>query len=133
MGAADPTRIDGIEVTTALAVVSEVGADLSRFPSDKHFSSWLGLCPGTRITGGNVMSGEPQRCANRAAEASLAVVHAAPRCSARLCSTGGLLRQVWRMAGRRARRRAQSEPEKPARRKNFSSFAFFHVATCPGI
>ena len=54
----DLTRIDGIDVTTALAVVSEVGADLSKFPSDKHFASWLGLCPGTKITGGKVMSGK---------------------------------------------------------------------------
>ena len=65
----DLTRIDGIEVTTALAVVSEVGADMSRFPSDKHFASWLGLCPGTKITGGKVMSGKTKRCANRAAQA----------------------------------------------------------------
>ena len=35
----------------------EVGADMSKFPSDKHFASWLGLCPGTKITGGKVMSG----------------------------------------------------------------------------
>jgi transposase len=65
----DLTRIDGIDVTTALAVVSEVGADMSRFPSDKHFASWLGLCPGTKITGGKVMSGKTKRCANRAAQA----------------------------------------------------------------
>lgn len=65
----DLTRIDGIDVTTALVVVSEVGADLSRFPSDKHFASWLGLCPGTKITGGKVMSGKTRRCANRAAQA----------------------------------------------------------------
>jgi transposase len=65
----DLTRIDGIDVTTALAVVSEVGTDLSRFPGVGHFTSWLGLCPGTRITGGKVMSGRTKRCANRAAEA----------------------------------------------------------------
>jgi len=65
----DLTRIDGIDVTTALAVVSEVGADLSRFPSAKAFASWLGLCPGTKITGGKVMSGKTKRCANRAAQA----------------------------------------------------------------
>jgi len=65
----DLTRIDGIDVTTALVVVSEIGADLSRFPSDKHFASWLGLCPGTKITGGKVMSGKTKRCANRAAQA----------------------------------------------------------------
>ena len=38
----DLTRIDGIDLIVALAVVSEVGADLSRFPSDKHFASWMG-------------------------------------------------------------------------------------------
>lgn len=65
----DLTRIDGINVTTALAVVSETGADMSRFPSVGHFASWLGLCPGTRITGGKVMSAKTKRCANRAAQA----------------------------------------------------------------
>jgi transposase len=65
----DLTRIDGIDVTTALVVVSEVGSDMGKFPSDKHFASWLGLCPGTKITGGKVMSGKTKRCANRAAQA----------------------------------------------------------------
>ena len=65
----DLTRIDGIDVTTALAVISETGADLSRFPTVAHFASWLGLCPGTKITGGKVMSGKTKRCANRAAQA----------------------------------------------------------------
>ncbi|WP_423228798.1 transposase [Pseudaquabacterium rugosum] len=45
----DLTRIDGIDVTTALVVVSEIGADMSRFPTDKHFASWLGLCPGALL------------------------------------------------------------------------------------
>ena len=54
----DLTRIDGVDVTTALAVVSEVGTDMSRIRrSIKHFTSWLGLCPGTNITGGKVKSG----------------------------------------------------------------------------
>jgi transposase len=65
----DLTRIDGIDVTTALAVISETGVDMSRFPSAAHFASWLGLCPGTRITGGKVMSGKTKRCANHAAQA----------------------------------------------------------------
>jgi len=65
----DLTRIDGVDVTTALAVVCEVGTDLSRFPTIKHFTSWLGLCPGTKITGGKVMSGKTQRVVNRAAQA----------------------------------------------------------------
>jgi transposase len=65
----DLTRIDGIDVTTALAVISETGTDMSRFPSDKHFASWMGLCPGTKITGGKSISGRTRQCANRAAQA----------------------------------------------------------------
>ena len=65
----DLTRIDGIDVTTALAVVSEIGVDMQRFPSVKHFTSWLGLCPGTRITGGKVMNSKTKRVVNRAAQA----------------------------------------------------------------
>jgi transposase len=65
----DLTRIDGIDITTALVVLSEVGVDMSRFASDKHFASWLGLCPGTKITGGKVLSGKTKRCVNRAAQA----------------------------------------------------------------
>lgn len=65
----DLTRIDGIDATTALAVVSETGTDMSRFATVGHFTSWLGLCPGTRITGGKVMSGKTKRVTNRAAQA----------------------------------------------------------------
>lgn len=65
----DLTRIDGIEVTTAMKVLSEVGADMSRFQSAKQFASWLGLCPGTKISGGKVLSGASKRTANRAAQA----------------------------------------------------------------
>jgi transposase len=65
----DLTRIDGIDITTALTVVSEVGPDMSRFATVKQFTCWLGLCPGTKITGGKVMSGKTKRVANRAAQA----------------------------------------------------------------
>lgn len=65
----DLTRIDGIDVTTAFKVLAEVGADLSRFKSAKHFASWLGLCPGTKISGSKVLSGASKRTANRAAQA----------------------------------------------------------------
>jgi transposase len=65
----DLTRIDGVSVTTALAVISETGADMSRFPSVGHFTSWLGLCPGTKISGGRVLSSKTKRVANRAAQA----------------------------------------------------------------
>jgi transposase len=76
----DLTRIDGIDVTTAFKVLAEVGADLSRFKSAKHFASWLGLCPGTKISGSKVLSGASKRTANRAAQA-LKIAAAALRTS----------------------------------------------------
>ncbi|MVF23706.1 IS110 family transposase [Methylocaldum sp. BRCS4] len=65
----DLTRIDGIDTSTAMKIISEVGSDLSAFPTVKHFTSWLGLCPGTKISGGKVLSGATKRSANRAAQA----------------------------------------------------------------
>ena len=65
----DLTRIDGIDTGTALKVIAEVGPNLSRFKSVKHFASWLGLCPGTKISGGKVLPGASRRTANRLAQA----------------------------------------------------------------
>jgi transposase len=65
----DLTRIPGIDTSTALKVISEIVVDLARFPSVKHFTSWLGLCPGTKISGGKVLSSATKPCANRAAQA----------------------------------------------------------------
>lgn len=65
----DLTRIGGIDVSTALKVLAELGTDFSKFKSVKHFASWLGLCPGTRITGGKRISGVTKRIANRVAQA----------------------------------------------------------------
>ena len=41
----DLTAIEGINVGTALVILAEIGVDVSRFPTEKHFASWLGLCP----------------------------------------------------------------------------------------
>ncbi len=65
----DLTRIDGIDTTTALKVISETGPDLSRFPTGKHFCSWLNVCPGTRISGGKRLKGGERKRANRAGQA----------------------------------------------------------------
>jgi transposase len=69
MTGVDLTRIDGIDVTTALTVVSEIGMDMTRWPTVKHFTSWLRLCPGTKKSGGRVLSSKTQPSANRAAAA----------------------------------------------------------------
>lgn len=65
----DLTAIEGIGVLTALVMFTEVGPDLSRFPTEKHFCSWLGLCPDNRISGGQVLSSRTRRVVNRLADA----------------------------------------------------------------
>jgi transposase len=65
----DLTQIAGVHILTILTVLSECGVDLTRFPTAKHFCSWLGLSPGTNITGGRVISGRSRRTTNRAATA----------------------------------------------------------------
>jgi transposase len=65
----DLTRIKGLGVLTILTVISESGIDLSRFPTDKHYVSWLGLAPGTKKSGHRVLSSRSRRTTNRAATA----------------------------------------------------------------
>lgn len=65
----DLTCIDGIDTHTALKLISEIGTDMSRWKSVKHFTSWLGLCPGVKCSGGKRFSGKTKPCANRAAAA----------------------------------------------------------------
>ena len=65
----DLSKIDGIDGYTALKVISEVGLDMTRWPTVKHFTSWLGLCPGSKITGGKAQSSRSKPSANRAAAA----------------------------------------------------------------
>ena len=65
----DLTRIDGIDVSTAMTIVSEIGTDMRRFPSDKHFASWLGLCPGTYISGGKSLGSATKHSTKRATQA----------------------------------------------------------------
>lgn len=65
----DLTSIDGIDAMTAQTVVSESGIDMSRFATEKHYSSWLGLCPNHQITGGKVRRRRTRKVRNRAAQA----------------------------------------------------------------
>lgn len=63
----DLTTIPGIDVLTAHTLFTEVGPDLSKFPTPDAFASWLGLCPDNRISGGKVLSVKTRRVKNRAA------------------------------------------------------------------
>lgn len=69
MTGVDLTQIDGIDANTALKVISEIGTDITRWPTVKHFTSWLCLCPGNHQSGGKSKSGKTRSSSNRAAAA----------------------------------------------------------------
>jgi len=65
----DLTRIDGVDVMVAQTLVREVGLDMSRWKTEAHFASWLGLRPDNRISGDKVLSRGTRHVLNRAATA----------------------------------------------------------------
>ena len=65
----DLTVIEGIDELHALTLISELGTDFTKWPSVKHFTSWLGLCPNWKKTGGKVQSSKTRKGKNRAAGA----------------------------------------------------------------
>jgi transposase len=65
----DLTKIDGISVLTTHVIFSEIGPDLSKFPTVQHFCSWLGLCPNNKVSGGKVLSSHTRPGKNRIAQA----------------------------------------------------------------
>jgi transposase len=65
----DLTQIDGIDVGTALVVLAEIGVDVSRFPTEKHFASWLGLCPRQHESNRTKKKRAPRKGKNRVAVA----------------------------------------------------------------
>jgi transposase len=69
MAEADLTVLEGIDESTALVILSEVGPDVSRFASAKQFSSWLGLCPQHQGSAVRIRSRRVRRGANRVARA----------------------------------------------------------------
>jgi len=65
----DLFAIPGLAADTLLTLASEVGFDLTPWKTEKHFASWLGLCPGTKISGGKVLNNKTKRNPNRATQA----------------------------------------------------------------
>ena len=63
----DLTAIPGIEASSAFRVIAEIGLDLRHWKNSKHFASWLGLCPGNKVSGGKQLSGKSRRVSNYAA------------------------------------------------------------------
>jgi transposase len=65
----DLTVIEGIDQSTALNVLAEIGIDMSKWPTERHFASWLGLCPQHRGSAGRIKNRRLRGGANRAARA----------------------------------------------------------------
>ena len=63
----DLTELEGLDELNALTLISELGTDMTKWPTVKHFTSWLGLCPNFKKTGGKVQSSRTRRGKGRAA------------------------------------------------------------------
>ncbi len=65
----DLVAINGLNTSTVQTILAEIGTDLSAFPTDKHFASWLGLAPHNDISGGKVLRSRTLKTQNRAGQA----------------------------------------------------------------
>jgi transposase len=65
----DLTEVEGIDVDTALVILAEIGVDVSRFPTEKHFASWLGVCPRQHQSNRTTKKRGPRKGKNRVAVA----------------------------------------------------------------
>ena len=66
---ADLTKLPGLDLLAVQRILSEVGLDMSRWPSEKHFCAWLNVAPNHRISGGKILASKPRKNTNRAAAA----------------------------------------------------------------
>ncbi len=65
----DLTQIPGVQASTIQTLLAEVGRDLTKWPTEKHFTSWLGLCPNFKRSGGKDLSSQTRKVNSRAARA----------------------------------------------------------------
>jgi transposase len=65
----DLTQVPGFQAPTIHIILAEVGLNMHKWPTDKHFASWLGLCPDNQISGGKVLATGSRRVQNRASRA----------------------------------------------------------------
>lgn len=67
-GGVDLTQVPGLGPLGALKLIAEIGTDMSRWPTEKHFTAWLTLAPRNKVSGGKRLSSKTQPSANRAAQ-----------------------------------------------------------------
>ena len=87
----DLIAIDGFDVLTIQSIISEVGLDMTPWPTEKHFCSWLGLCPNNKVTGGRLKDSRSKKVVNRASCAFRMAAQAAGKSHSAL---GGYYRRM---------------------------------------
>lgn len=100
----DLCAVPGINENIAVKILSEIGTDMTKWKSSKHFTSWLGVCPGNKISGGKRLSGKTKPTKNRVREALGMAAQALSRCDSYM---GAYYRRMrGRFDGKKANRAA---------------------------
>ena len=87
----DLTAVDGLDAASAQCLVAEIGTDMTKWPTVKHFCSWLGLAPHNDITGGQVVRSRTLPTHNRAGQILRLAAQAVGRSK---CALGAYYRQL---------------------------------------
>ncbi len=87
----DITLVHGFGVSLAQAVLMEIGTDMSKFPDEKHFCSWLGLAPKHEISGGKVLKNKTLKTKNCAGQAFRMAAESVKQAD---CAFGSLYRRL---------------------------------------
>lgn len=87
----DLVAIHGMSASIAQTIVAEIGTDMSKWPNEKHFCSWLGLAPKQDISGGKVLRSRTMKNRNRAAQAFRMAAQSVLRAD---CALGAFYRRL---------------------------------------
>lgn len=87
----DLTEVDGLNVLLVQQILSEIGTDMSKWRTEKHFTSWLGLAPQNDISGGKVLKTKTKRTNSRANTAFRMAAQAVQRSD---CALGAFYRRM---------------------------------------
>jgi transposase len=85
------TRVDGFNATTAQEIIADIGTDMTKWPTSKHFCSWLRLSPENKKTGGEVFSSRTKKTKSRANKALRMAAFSLAKAN---CALGAYYRRV---------------------------------------
>ena len=92
----DCTAIPGLSELTVQTIIAEVGTDMSKWPTEKHFTSWLGLSPTNKISGAKILSSKTKKVKNNASKAFRMAAYAVSKTQTAL---GAFMRRIKSKAG----------------------------------